>query len=253
VSPALDGGRPEGEPSFEGFVTGGAATTLPSQFFVELLPAIADEAELRVTLYALYAIGKTKGGLRAVRASELAGETPLVRALEAHGGAEAVRPALARAAERGTFLGCPLSDGDMLYAVHNEAGRRVLERVRAGALAVPGARAVPWVAAERAVPARVYEQEIGALSPSIAEALNEAVERYPEAWIVEALRMAATHNARSWAYAEAILKRWESEGRARGNQADTAGTGGADASAGRGVASAARRDHGPYDHLVRRA
>ena len=49
----------EGEVSFAGFRTGGLAVTLPAQFFVELLPAIEDEAELRVTLYALYAIART--------------------------------------------------------------------------------------------------------------------------------------------------------------------------------------------------
>ena len=56
-----------GGPPFEGFVTGGAAVTLPAQLFVELLPELHDEAELRVTLYALYAIGRCRGALRAVR------------------------------------------------------------------------------------------------------------------------------------------------------------------------------------------
>ena len=48
-------------PPFAGFVAGGAATTLPAQLFVELLPQIDDEAELRVTLYALYAIQRRRG------------------------------------------------------------------------------------------------------------------------------------------------------------------------------------------------
>ena len=202
----------EGTP-FEGFVTGGAATTLPAQFFVELLPEIEDEAELRVTLYALYAIGRRRGALRAVRASELAGASPLVRALERLGGAAAVAPALERAMRRGSLLACPLEGGDTLCFVNSEGGRRNLLRVQSGAIAAPGIAVRPSPAERPGTVARAYEQEIGTLTPAVAEALAEAAERYPEPWIVDALREAARSNVRSWRYAEAVLRRWEREGR----------------------------------------
>ena len=232
---------------FEGFVTGGAATTLPAQFFVELLPEIDDEAELRVTLYALYAIARRRGELRAVRATELAAESPLVRTLERLGGAPALTPALARAAERGSLLACPLDDGDTLYFVNSEGGRRNLLRVQSGALAPPGV--VPAAAAAASAsasgqrperPAQVYEREIGTLTPAVAEGLEQAAERYPEEWIVDALREAARSNARSWRYAEAILRRWDREGR---NDARPAGSPGGAASPG----------DDPYAHVIRRS
>lgn len=232
--------------AFEGFRTGGLPVTLPAQFFVEVLPAIADEAELRVTLYALYAIVRTRGEPRAVRASALAGEAPLLRALAAHGGAEAVASALAAAARRGVLLDCALDDDDTLYFVHNDGGRRQRARVRAGALAVPGGArarvAEPPAAAGR--PAVVYESEIGMLTPSIAGALAEAETRYPARWIVDALHEAAAHNARSWRYALAILERWGAEGREGQDDAATERT------AGPGTGTARRRD--PYRHVVRR-
>lgn len=224
---------------FAGFVTGGAATTLPAQLFVELLPQIDDEAELLVTLYALYAIGRRRGALRAVRASELRREGPLLRALERVGGAEALDPALERAAARGSLLACALEDGDTLYFVHSEGGRRNRLRVESGALGVPGVRARPTATPPSAEgPARVYEQEIGALTPAVAEALAEAGERYPEGWIADALREAARSNARSWRYAEAILRRWEAEGRN-------------DATAERSAAGHGRPD--PYARVIRRS
>ncbi|MEE8337948.1 MAG: DnaD domain protein [Dehalococcoidia bacterium] len=230
------------EPPFAGFVTGGAATTLPAQLFVDVLPEIEDEAELRVTLYALYAIARRRGPLRAVSARELASEAPLARSFERLGGVEAVAPALAQAAARGTLLACPLDDGDTLYFVNNEGGRRNLTRVRSGALPVPGAapRPTPLVDAPRpARPAQVYEQEIGTLTPSVAEALAEAGARFPEQWIVDALREAAKSNARSWRYAAAILERWDTEGRS-------------DASAERDSRTAERGDD-PYARVVRRS
>jgi DnaD/phage-associated family protein len=226
---------------FDGFVAGGVAVTLPAQFFVEVLPGIDNEAELRVTLYALYAIARRRGELRAVRGGELAREAPLARTLATCGGIEALAGALAAAVARGTLLACPLDDGDTLYLVHNEAGRRALARIQAGALVVPGAAPLrPQATVEGpGRPAQVYEQEIGALTPAVAEALVAAVERWPEPWIVEALRLAATRNARSWRYAEAILERWETEGR------DDGTTGGA-------AARAAGRDHGSLEQVIRR-
>jgi DnaD/phage-associated family protein len=231
---------PVSTPPFEGFIAGGAAVTLPAQLFVEVIPDIDDEAELRVTLYTLYAIARRRGALRAARRSELAREAPLVRALSRCGGIQALDAALAAAVTRGTLLSCGLSDGDTLYLVNNEAGRRALPRVTAGALPVPGAVAhAPAPSAERpAKPAQVYEQEIGGLSPTVSDAIARASERWPEEWIVEALRLAAVRNARSWRYAEAILERWEREGKDDGAARSTA---------------QGDRNHGAYDRYILRS
>ncbi len=199
---------------FEGFRTGTKAITLTADFFDSLVPLIESEAELRVTLHALYAIGRRRGELRAVRSSELARETALLRGLDGCGGAEAIAPSLASAVARGALVECLLDDGDTLYFVNNEGGRRQRERVQSGALELAdGRRAEPIVAGESTRPSLVYEQEIGTLTPAVASALTEAEANYPEAWVVDALRLAATNNARSWRYAEAILRRWEAEGR----------------------------------------
>lgn len=247
TEPGAAAAEPAADAAFEGFRTGGLPVTLPAQFFVELLPLISDEAELRVTLYALYAIARTRGEPRALRATTLANEAPLVRALAAHGGTNAVAPALEAAARRGVLLACPLEDGDTLYFVHNDGGRRQRARVRAGALAVPGGvrarTAEPREPAGR--PALVYEAEIGMLTPSIAGALAEAETRYPARWIVDALHEAAAHNARSWRYAEAILERWAAEGREGQDDAAT------ERPAGPTTGGSRRRD--PYRHVVRRS
>jgi len=60
---------------------------------------------------------------------------------------------------------------------------------------------------------QTYEQEIGLLTPLIAEEIGYALDDYPVEWIHEALRISAKYNKRSWKYVEAILKNWESEGR----------------------------------------
>ncbi len=203
--------------TFEGFRAGQRATTVPVQFFTELLEAIADPDELRVTLYALYAIPKP-GRPHALRASALAAEAPLAR----HYGeraVEVVARAVGLAAERGTLLtlgidGDAGTGNDMLVFVNNESGRRLMERIANGLEEPPGGgRVVARSAVKPEGLAAVYEAEIGMLSPSVAAALGEAEQAYPSAWVAEALREAARQNKRSWTYAEAILRRWKSEGR----------------------------------------
>ncbi len=199
---------------FAGFRTGSTAITLAAELFTELLPSISSEAELRVTLHALFAIGRKRGALRAVRQSELAAARELGDGLAPLGGIRLVPDALAAAVARGSLVECAMEDGDTLYFVNSEGGRRQRERVRNGSLTI-GSNP-PAVPVERARPSRpvtVYEQEIGMLTPAVSRALGEAEARYPAGWVVEALELAAKNNARSWRYAEAILRRWMTEGR----------------------------------------
>lgn len=59
----------------------------------------------------------------------------------------------------------------------------------------------------------LYEQNIGLLSPMIADELKDAADHYPQDWIEAAFREAVQQNKRKWSYIRAILRRWETEGR----------------------------------------
>ena len=59
---------------------------------------------------------------------------------------------------------------------------------------------------------QLYEENIGPLTPMLAEALGEAEDTYPLEWIEEAIRIAVEKNKRNWRYAAAILERWQREG-----------------------------------------
>lgn len=52
----------------------------------------------------------------------------------------------------------------------------------------------------------LYEQNIGILTPIIAEKLKSAEQDYPQDWFPWAFGQAVTNNARSWAYIDACLK-----------------------------------------------
>jgi len=67
--------------------------------------------------------------------------------------------------------------------------------------------------AEIAKVAKFYEQEIGALTPLIADAIRDACTEYPADWIPEAITIAVESNARRWNYVLAILKNCKAAGK----------------------------------------
>lgn len=60
---------------------------------------------------------------------------------------------------------------------------------------------------------QLYQENIGSLTPIIADALRSAEDIYPGEWIKEAIHIAVQNNVRRWRYVESILDRWQKEGR----------------------------------------
>jgi len=207
--------------TFAGFPSGARATAVPSVFFSELLPQIEDEDELRATLYMFYALGRRKGYPRFVTQAELLSEAPLYAAMgddeEAPG---RIRKGLDAAVARGSLLRLELEHegrNEVLYFLNSPSDRRAVEQIRDGRIDL--GRALPPVQ-QAAAPRQgsvfqLYEENIGPITPLIAEELKEAEELYPFEWLEEALREAALLNKRSWRYASRILERWATEGRTR--------------------------------------
>ena len=184
------------------FTDSDPATPLPDMFFQRLLREITSLSELKVTLYALWRIEHMEGSFRGLPESELdASEIGL--------GKEDVRVGLDAAVKRGTLLKS-MHEAQAAYFLNSPQGRSAAEAFAKNGWP-EGASSAPL---ERPNIFRLYEDNIGPLTPMIADALNDAESTYPHAWVVEAIGLAVQHNKRSWKYAEAILRRWKEEGRA---------------------------------------
>ena len=193
---------------FSGFPDGKLTVTpLPNLFFSELLAAIDDLAELKVTLHIFWLIAQGKHRTQNVTWDELRGDTTLMQSLAACEGkpAETLTRGLDAAVERGSLL-----QKDAAYFLNTESGRRASEKFESASKQV---RAEQANVAERPNIFVLYEKNIGMLTPMISEELKEAEEQYPAEWIAEAFKEAVTRNARNWKYVNAILKRWKAEGR----------------------------------------
>jgi DnaD/phage-associated family protein len=60
---------------------------------------------------------------------------------------------------------------------------------------------------------KTYEDNIGALSPMLADELKEIEKDYPSGWFEDAVKEALGKNVRNLKYIKAILARWKVEGR----------------------------------------
>lgn len=198
---------------------------LPDVFFSELLPVIDDLAELKVTLHVLWRLQRERIDPPAISHATLASDGVLLAGLAGldETPAAALDRGLARAVERGALLRVLVGDDAAAwYLANTPRGREAWAQAQRGELALAGAPAwaEPVPPAERPNIYTLYEQNIGLLTPLIAEELREAEDTYPAHWIEDAFREAVRANKRSWRYVAAILRRWGRDGIDRGDPKD---------------------------------
>ncbi len=201
---------------FAGFPEGPVRMTpMPAPFFTDLLPQIDHLGELKVTLFALWMFSRQEGPFRFLALSELRENADLLAGLESSNqpGPQALSDGLERAVSRGTLVAVRTAQPEEIYYFLNSPrGKAAAEGLSRGEWKPENVdSAARWV--ERPNLFTLYEQNIGMLTPMMAEILRDAEKEYPVGWIEEAMRIAVEHNARSWKYVAAVLERWKKEGR----------------------------------------
>lgn len=232
-----------------GFPAGARATAVPNLFFSAFLPKMEDPAELVVSVYLFFIWQQQRprsGSGRYLSRVQLAADATLREALARLAGEpeEALRRGLELAVRRGTLLRAQIKIGEEgrsgeVYLINDAGARAALARLQQDGLALPQDEG----RAEAREPApnifALYEENIGAVTPLIAQELAEAEAQYPMPWIEAALREAVLLNKRSWRYVQRILERYAREG------PDYEETGRVPEKAG-----GRRRPSGPYRDLI---
>jgi DnaD/phage-associated family protein len=221
--------RKPSEKQFTGFPDGKQRLVpLPEAFFTGLLPLLDNPAELKTALYAFYRLDQLEGAFRYLLVEDFLEDR---RWLNRLGGtprqAEVnLRLALDRLVGVGFFLRAEVSGEaglQALYFLNSAKGRAAVQAIAAGEWQPSGDAHRP-VDVRSDIPNiyRLYEDNIGAITPLIADELREAEASYPAEWIQDAMRIAVKNSARNWRYVRAILERWKEKGRdERQNRRDT--------------------------------
>ncbi len=212
MSPRLTG--------FMGFPEGKLPTVaVPRFFFSHLLPQVDDLAELKLTLYCMCLLNAVQAEREWLWADELRCDAALLAMMTEisalYEAVEILEEALQRAVQRQSLLLFSLRDAQTDQAreavVLNTARGRQLRHEGVAFHGEPEETGLP--ATEVSRPFQLYQQNIGLLTPLVADQLRALEEEFPIPWICEAITIAVHNNKRALAYVEAILERWAVEGR----------------------------------------
>lgn len=205
---------------------------VPDYFFTELLPQIDNLAELKLTLHCFWLLNEQSGELRFLRGVDLRTDAKLLYSLtldnDLRPPLDVFEDALERAVARNTLLRLeiekPVEDNvsaeaafevEDWYFMNTVKGRQTVALIYQGKLdelksVIPDEARLR---VERPNIFKLYEQNIGFMTPLIADQLRDLEKSYAPTWVEEAFDIAVGANKRSLRYIQAILKRWETEGK----------------------------------------
>lgn len=197
---------------------------VPVWFLENVAPWIREMAELQVMLAFFRLLHGSTQFERPISETQLLQDSILREALRLEG---AVRPpdesilrgielSVARESLLQFTVGFGEEESSGWFLLATPDNRVRLEKYRTGELEPPGTDdSVKPGAVERTRPGvfQLYEQNIGLVTPIIADRLVEALELYPQSWIEDAIAAAVSYNRRNWRYIQRILETWATEGR----------------------------------------
>jgi len=192
-------------------------TSVPDLFFTRLLPQMRDIAEIKVVLHFIWA--HHRHTRHVIARNELLTDETLVQSLAMveDNVEEALDYGLQRAVEHGILLYTRLEKDDgshRLYFLNSERGRQALARIEEGeigVIATSGLEVAP--PQKRPNIFELYEDNIGLISPILADELKDAEATYPQEWVEDAFKVAVDNNVRKWSYIRAVLERMATSGR----------------------------------------
>lgn len=207
---------------FKGFPSGKVDfIRIPELFFSDLLHEIDHLNELKLTLFTFWILEKQETAIRFIRYIDYYNSS-IWDSVPADQKESIVNEAIQKAIERNTLL-CAREDNstfqNAIFFLNTPRGRAALKAYQAGQWIPDHETPIPKTfGTSRPSIYSLYEENIGPLTPLMAEMLQEAESTYPLEWIEEAFRIAVKNNARKWRYIEAILRSWKEKGRYEENR-----------------------------------
>ncbi len=212
-------------PKFEGFKgKSKLSVQIPEEYFTGVLPELDDLEELKSSLFVFWYLQAREENTGYATRKELLADPVVAEAFgtDRKDREKKFTAAIQKAVKRGVLL-TALRDKEEYIFINSPRGKALLSGLNTG----------DWRAKETGLPAisladerpnifTLYEQNIGLLTPIIADTLVDAEKTYPAEWIEEAMKIAVERNARNWRFIEAILRSWKEKGRDEKDQRSAA-------------------------------
>lgn len=199
---------------FVGFLDGEAESIIfPKSFLDTLIPTITDLDELKFILAYFWLLSKQKEFFLPIPSDVFLGSEQILSIFD--NDAQRVEHALRLCIKDNVFIEIKNSDDQKtIYLLNSPRGRATYEAYQSGSVKFE-ALLLGQIARleERPNIFKLYEENIGPLTPMIADILKQDEEEYSSQWILEAIEIAVKKNVRNWKYVHAILESWQKEGR----------------------------------------
>ena len=199
---------------FSGFdVTKSVLIHIPYDFINELLPTIDDVDELRLTLVLFSFLLQQEGSERYISHETICENGLFTKQFS--GDLQRLEIALEKCVARKTLLKFPatgVNEPRDVFFINTAQNQAIVKRLITGDVRLTDLAMASGIN-EKPNIFRMYEENIGVITPMLAEILKEDEQSFPSAWIADAIKIAVQHNARNWKYIHAILVSWQKEGR----------------------------------------
>ncbi len=195
------------------------AILVPEQLFHFLLSDSCEEDVIKISLFFLMKAMHIEGPFIYLEPEDFFHDPILVNSFSQPGESprQLIETSLKKMVELNIFLeGILTSENEIrrYYFLNSPKGRAAIKAIQSGKWNQKADKHGKGDISEGEVNIfKVYEENIGLITPLIADALKDAEISYPETWIYDAVRIAAEKNKRNWSYILAILKRWQAEGK----------------------------------------
>ncbi len=202
----------------------GETLPIPVSFLNDVAPSITSIEELQVSLAAFRLLDAAGGFQEPLAEKSILRDRTLRSALRVDGSPRAPDARIAKGVElaiaRGLLVRLVSVESRKratFYYLNTPENRSSIRLMETGQLAAPRVlwpdEHPPSITIDRPNAFRLYEQNIGPLTPLIADQISRAIEEYPDDWIEDALSEAVAYNRRSWRYVTRILENWQAFGR----------------------------------------
>jgi DnaD/phage-associated family protein len=206
--------------SFNGFKSNrDQNTSIPHEFFSEILPNINNLYELKTILYILWFIENNDLEYPFITIEQLKNDELYLSGLGSHKTDQLkhLHESIKQAVDDGILID-PNQENAITkidcYFLNGPKGQEAIELLIKGVLKIePGVDNSFRLTKVKPNIFQIYEENIGIITPVIANALIDLEKEYPINWIEEAMKEAIKSNIRKLRYIEAILKNWKEEGR----------------------------------------
>jgi DNA replication protein len=200
------------------------SVAIPLEYLRDVVPGITNVDELHASLTVFRLLGESGNEETPIAEASIMNDPGLRKALRTSGSTSTldarIFDALELAVGRSTFLRFVAVQGTSetaWYFANTPVTRAMIQAMQQGRIQPPrvvwDGEAAPHISTDPPNVFRLYEQNIGLLTPMIADQLNTAASEYPASWIEDAIGEAVSYNKRSWRYILRILENWRQSGR----------------------------------------